>query len=187
MTPEAAVRLYLIFLDDPAKLVDATTVKRLQGEVDTAKDPIDRLKAMGALERAKSTDESAYRYEFIKSAKQWADEEGVPASAFREMGVPNDVLSAAGIAGSPKSRRRSRATTAPRHRRPAVKTDTLEEGILGLDETFTVNDVVERVGGSPMTVKKALDGLASQGKVRDAGERKGSRGRASKLWKVAGK
>jgi predicted transcriptional regulator len=184
VTPEAAVRLYLIFLDDPTKLVDATIVNRLQGEVANARDPIDRLKAMGALERAKATDESAYRYDFIKHAKEWADEEGIPASAFREMGVPNDVLIAAGIDGQPKGRRRSRAGTGPSFRRPAVKTDELEAGILRLDQPFTVKDVADRVGGSQMTVKTALDRLSAQGKVTEAGERRGTRGRASKLWRV---
>jgi hypothetical protein len=90
VTPEAAVRAYLQFLEDPSKLVDAASVKRLEGAVAKAKDPVDRLKAIAAVEKAKATDEAVYRADFVKLAKQWAAEEDVPAGAFREMGVSAD-------------------------------------------------------------------------------------------------
>jgi hypothetical protein len=64
---------------------------------------VERLKAIAALEKAKATDEAAYKFDFIKLAKQRADENGVPASAFREMGVAADVLAAAGIDGQPRA------------------------------------------------------------------------------------
>jgi hypothetical protein len=175
-----------MYIDDPTKLVDAAAVKKAQSAVENARDPIDRLKALALVERAQATDETVYRADFIKHAKQWAEEEGIPASAFREMGVPNDVLTAAGIEGQTKGRRRSKAATAPRSRRPAVKTDELEAGILAMGEPFTVKEVVDRVGGSAMTVKVVLDRLAAQGKVMEAGERRGVRGRASKLWQITG-
>jgi hypothetical protein len=184
-SPEAAVRLYLQFLDDPSTLVDAAAVKKAQSAVDKAKDPIDRLRAMADLDRVQSTKGSVYKADFIRFARSWAEEEGVPASAFRELGVPNDVLAEAGLDGQPKSRRRPKAGTAPRSRRPAVKTDQLEAGILGMAEPFTVKDIADRIGGSTITIKAALDRLAAQDKVGEAGERSGHRGRASKLWKVA--
>src|SRR3954464_11115053 len=96
-TPESAVRLYLTYLEDPTALVDEATVKGLEEALAKAKDPIDRLKAMAALEKGKATDETAYKFDFIKYAKEWADENGVPASAFRETGVAGDVLAAAGL------------------------------------------------------------------------------------------
>jgi len=184
-SPESAVRLYLQYLADPASVVDAAAVKKAQGAVDKATDPIARLKAFGALERAQATDETVYRADFVRYARAWATEESVPASAFRELGVPNDVLAEAGLDGQPKGRRRSKAGTAPRLRRPAVKTEDLEAGILALTEPFTVRDVSDRVGGSTVTVKAALDRLVTQERVVEAGERGGSRGRAAKLWKVA--
>jgi len=66
-----------------------------------------------------------------------------------------------------------------------VKTEALEEAILAMGEPFTVKDIVENVGGSPMTVKTVLERLAEQERVVVAGERPATRGRAAKLWKVA--
>jgi hypothetical protein len=185
ITSEAAVRSYLQYLDDPSKLLDAAAVKKAQSAVEKANDPLDRLRALGALGRAQATDETAYRADFVRFARSWAEEEGVPASAFRELGVPADVLAEAGLDGQPRGRRRrGGARTAPRQRRPAVKTEALESAILGMTESFTVKDIIENVGGSPMTVKTVLDRLAQQERLVDAGERPGGRGRASKLWKV---
>jgi hypothetical protein len=122
---------------------------------------------------------------FVRYAKQWADEEGIPAAAFRQLGVPNDVLAEAGIDRRPKGRRGAKADTAPRKRHPPVKSEALEEAVLAMDEPFTVKDIIERVGASPVTVKAVLDRLIAQEKVTDAGERPGTRGRAARLWKVA--
>ena len=66
-----------------------------------------------------------------------------------------------------------------------MKSAVLEEAVLAMDESFTVKDIAERVGASPMTVKNVLDRLIAQEKVVDAGERPGARGRAARLWKVA--
>jgi predicted ArsR family transcriptional regulator len=60
----------------------------------------------------------------------------------------------------------------------------LTQGILGLEGDFTIRDVSERVGGSPLTVKNTLGMLEAQGKITPAGERSGSRGRAARAWTV---
>jgi len=172
-----------MFLDDPAKLVDATTVKRIQDQVDSAKDPIDRLKAISALERAQATDGSVYRDDFIKLAKQWADDEGVPPTAFRSMGVPADVLAAAGLDGQ-KRRSRGRSGSVTSSRRPPVKADQLDSGILTLTSPFTIREIADQIGGSTVTIRASLDRLEAQGKVASAGERPGSRGRAARLWEI---
>jgi len=185
ITPESAVRQYLTYLEDPTALVDEATVKGLEEAVAKAKDPIDRLKAMAALEKGKATDEKAFRFDFIKYAKQWAEENGVPVSAFRSMGVPADVLAAAGLDGQAKDRRRSKAGTAPRSRRPAVKAEALEEAILAMSEPFTAREIADRIGGSPVTIKAVLDRLAAQDRVAVVGERGAGRGRAARLWQVA--
>lgn len=185
VTPEAAVRLYLLFLDDPEKLIDRQEVKKLEDEVEKAKDPIAKLKAISALQRAQAVDPASYAYDFIKHAKRWAESEGVPVSAFREMGVPEDVIAAAGFESSRRGggrRGRSRSESAPKRNR--VNTEQLTQGILGLEGTFTIRDVSERVGGSPLTVKNTLGMLEAQGKITPAGERAGSRGRAARAWTV---
>jgi hypothetical protein len=184
ITPEAAVRAYLQFIEDPASIVDAAAVKKAQSALEKASDPIDRLKAIGALERAQATDETVYRTDFVRFAGAWATEEGIPGSAFRQLGVPTDVLAEAGLDGQPKGRRRSKAGTTPRSRRPPMKTEQIETGILALPEPFTVREVADRIGGSPITIKAALDRLVAQDKVGEAGERPGIRGRAAKLWRV---
>ena len=66
-----------------------------------------------------------------------------------------------------------------------MKADQLEAGILVTAEHFTVRDVVDRLGGSPMTVKVILDRWVAQEKVTEVGERTAGRGRAARLWKVA--
>jgi predicted ArsR family transcriptional regulator len=66
-----------------------------------------------------------------------------------------------------------------------VRPEQLEEGILSLDEPFSIKDVSEKVGGSPLTIKAAVERLEAQNKIVPAGERSGGRGRASKVWTVA--
>ena len=128
-----------------------------------------------------------YDQAFIEQAKGWADEQGVPGEVFEEMGVRSDVLEAAGFYGrarKTRGHRRASATAArvPAPRRASVKSDALETGILGLSEPFSVRDVSEKVGGSTITVTKAIERLEAQGKIKSAGERANERGRASRLW-----
>jgi hypothetical protein len=182
---ETAVRNYLTFLSDPDRLVDQAAVKKLQANVEKAKDPVDKLRAISKLETARKADPDVYRRGFVENAKAWAEDEGVPGSAFERMGVPQDVLRDAGLA--PRARRgRSKAPRAARApRRRSMKAGDIEAGIVILEEPFTVRDVADKVGGSPLTIKAALDRLEAQGRIRPAGERSGGRGRASKVWTVA--
>jgi hypothetical protein len=185
--PEAAVRNYLNFLSDPGSLVDAKLVSELEGKVSASKDPVDRLLAIAALDRAKTADPEVYEKAFVSQAKLWADKKNVPAGAFEKLGVPRDVLQAAGFLGRLTRRagrgvRRASPVVAPIARRPAIKADALEASILQLAEPFTVKDVSEKVGGSLIEVKAAIDRLEAQGRIVPAGERRGQRGRASKTW-----
>ncbi|MFN0089609.1 MAG: hypothetical protein ACKVWR_04960 [Acidimicrobiales bacterium] len=187
VTPEAAVRLYLLFLEDPSKLVDPAAVKKLEQDVKAAKDPIERLKAISALQRAQAVDGNSFKYDFIKHARRWAEAEGIPMAAFAEMGVPADVLAAAGFEGSAGRKKSSgKAPGAPRRGR--MRPEQIEEGVLRLPGAFTVKDIMEHVGGSPATIKGVLDRLMAQERVRSAGERKAedARGRAARAYEVVG-
>src|SRR3954452_11765974 len=117
---------------------------------------------MAALNRASATDFAAYEKAFITHAKEWAGAEDIRGSAFEEMGVPRHVLEAAGILPKP-GRGRGRTGAAPKARRAArkagIKSEELEAGILALTEPFTVKDVSEKVGGSGVTAKAAIDRL----------------------------
>ena len=147
---------------------------------------IDRLMALAQLERAKNVDQGAYVEAFIFHGKAWAEAEGIPAAAFEQMGVPQDVLQAAGIiivGGRQRSVRTVRVKVLAAPRKPAVKAEELEAGVLAFNQPFfTVKDVSERVGGSTVTVKAAINRLEAQGKVVASGERAGQRGRAAKVW-----
>ena len=185
-TAETAVRNYLTFLSDPDSLVDKASVGMLEAEVAKAKDPVDKLLAISRLLRAQSADPDTFVRGFIENAREWSEAEGVPASAFEQMGVPRDVLAQAGlVVGGGRARGgRTRAPSAS-PRRARVRPEQLEEGILSLDEPFSIKDVSEKVGGSPLTIKAAVERLEAQNKIVPAGERSGGRGRASKVWTVA--
>ncbi len=173
MTPEEAVRLYLTWIAEPAKLVDAGEVKKLEADVAKAKDPLDKLRAIAALERARNVDGSSYRSDFVTHAKAWAETEGVPVQAFRELGVAEDVLVEAGftpVGGRRRGGRPGRAAkTGGRKRAPKVSIEEIQQWVLTQSEPFTTAVIAEKLGGSPATVKKALDGLIGSGKLQNLG------------------
>ena len=86
--PEDAVRKYLMYLNDPGSLQDADAVAAATAAVAAATDPIDKLRALAALESAQDVDPQACREAFLLHAKTWADAEGISAKAFLELGVP---------------------------------------------------------------------------------------------------
>jgi hypothetical protein len=184
IAPEAAVRLYLTYLDDPTKLIDNDKTTKLEKKLADTKDPIDRLMAMAALHRARAADPSGIISDFTRHAKRWADAEGVPEGAFRELGVPDDVLKAAGF-GKGKRGQANKAMHTAGPRRNRISTEQLTEGILQLDGAFSIRDVSEQIGGSSRTVKDVISTLEAQGKIQPAGEQAGGRGRAAKIWTVS--
>jgi hypothetical protein len=179
---EDAVRLYLMWLENPDQLVDRATISRLQREYDKAKDPLERLRLLGKLDKARQADVTELEAAFVANASAWAAANGVPAAAFRELGVTDEVLAAARIDGSgsgPRGRRgRARlVSTAPTKRAKAISGDLLRSWMLGRSEPFTVAQVTGAVGGSPMTVKKIVDELVDAGRVERLGPVNDWRGR----------
>jgi hypothetical protein len=180
MEPEGAVRLYLMWLDDPQQLVDRARLDTLQSQYDGTKDPIERLRLLGQLERARVADGEQLEADFVRLAGPWATENEVPGSAFRQLGVSDDVLAAAGLGGGRGGRRRrstARSGVGPARRAKAVSTETLRGWMLHHSGPFTVADVTGAAGGSPMTAKKALDELIDAGKVQRLGPVSDWRGR----------
>lgn len=166
---EGAVRLYLLYLEDPAKLRDETEIQKKTKAVLDAKDPIDKLKALAKLERAANIDEKPLREGFVAHAKAWADDQGIPPTAFRELKVSDDVLRAAGF-DVPASRQRGRASAGEgRQRAKAVPVDDIKAFILNQKGTFLLVDVINGVGGSQATVRKAIDELIDGGQVQKLG------------------
>src|SRR5262245_1981755 len=98
-----------MWLEDPQQLVDRTKIESLQSQYDASTDPIERLRLLGHLDRARAADASQLEADFVRLAGSWAAENEVPVSAFRTLGVSDDVLVAAGLGGG---RGRGRARSA---------------------------------------------------------------------------
>ncbi len=161
---ESAVRQYLLFLEDPNKLRDEQEIEKKTQAVSDAVDPIDKLKAIAALELASSIDEEPLRQGFIETAKAWAEVAGVPVTAFREMRVPDEVLHEAGFS-VPAARGRGRASSGERQRAKAVPVEDIKGWVLEQTGTFVLTDVMSGIGGSQATVRKAVDELVEAGEV----------------------
>jgi hypothetical protein len=183
MTEEESVRQYLLYLEDPTKLVDHDEVERLRAQVDDAGDPVARLLAITALEKAQQVDGGRFRADFVRHARAWAEEAGVSASAFQKLDppVPDDVLEDAGFDVGPR-RATLRALRAPRPapkaaRSARVDADELRAWMLGRSEPFTVSQAQQAVGGSQLTVRKVIDGLVASGQLIALGPLAGHGGR----------
>lgn len=192
-TGEGAVRLYLMYLTDPDSLRDEARIKALTSEAEKAKDPIDKLRALAELERARAVDEGQFREGFVRHARAWADEQGIGPSAFRELGVADDVLAEAGFdVGVRRTRGRGpgrrAASGTPRQRAKAVPTEEIKRQVLSLQGPFTLSQVMERAGGSPATVRKAVEDLVESGKVEKLGPAPdhSGRGRAPTQYAAVG-
>lgn len=187
---EDAVRRYLLFLEDPAKLRDPAEIQRKTAAVVNATDPIDKLKALAELERASMLDESGLRAAFVEHAKPWAEEHGVSAGAFAELRVSADVLSEAGfdVSGLRRSRSRGRSSQdrstggdrSGGRRRQASAAD-IRSAMLESDGPFTLTEIIDRVGGgSPGLLRKVAEELLAAGQIQKLGPapHHGKQGRA---------
>ncbi|MFN8016573.1 MAG: hypothetical protein U0P45_00455 [Acidimicrobiales bacterium] len=168
-TPEDAVRRYLAWIEDPSTAVDAAAVEAAEAAFASATDPIERLKAAAARDRAATADVGAIERDFVAHAKAYADAEGIPASAFAALGVGSDVLVRAGfIVGGARARKAPSA--APAARSPQVPVSKVKAVALQMPKRFTLGQVAERAGGgSPATVRKAVEELIAEGRVAKVG------------------
>jgi hypothetical protein len=168
-TAESAIRNYLLFLEDPAKLIDHELIDQLQNKAKAATDPIQRLKAYSELERAKRTNDSAYKLDFILHAKTWAEANNVSAAAFRQLGVKDDVLKSAGLIAQDTRRARKMGTPDTHSGRSSISAETIKSHIRSLHGRFTLADIHAGVGGSPMTVRKGVQELVDDGAITRIG------------------
>lgn len=178
---EGAVRLYLMYLQDPSSLVDKARVSKLEADIEKAKDPVDKLKLMAELRQAQATDDSAFRQGFVQHASDWAREHGVLASDFQQLGVPDDVLAEAGLVQAPARRRRASGGRSDgsqrRTRGKNVNREDIRSFVTSRSEPFTINDVLDNVGGSQITIRKVLDELIGDQQVQRLGPKQDYQGR----------
>jgi len=196
---EDAVRSYLAYLDDPSNIRDDSEIASRRRAVAEAVDPVQKLRAMAALDQAEAVDGSAQREGFIREARRWAKREGIRTSAFVEIGVPLADLRAAGfeVPGGRTRRssrgRRPNGQAAPRRRpgggrgrgagrtsRSRVTADSVRDAILSTSRPFTTSEVQKMTGGSLGTIRKVLGELVETGQVGELGpdRNRGRRGRA---------
>ena len=185
---ETAVRTYLQLVVDPSVLIDTAALDRLEQRIEATADPIDRIKAIAEYERAAHPDVDAYRDAFVKHAKAWAEANGIPTAAFHRMGVKADVLTAAGLAAHDQRRSKGRGrSAAPIASGHGVTAEQIAAAALKQRSRFTSHELADAAGGgSPMTIRKALQDLISSGKVRSLGPHPSwkGRGRAPLLYET---
>lgn len=185
LTPEDHVRLYLQYLADPESLRDEGAIAKAQAAVDRAKDPITRVKAITALERAEAVDVEVYRQAFITNVKAWMESDDVTVSALRQVGVPDEDLVEAGVLAPQPSRRRGRgrAVAAPvRTRAPRL---ALEEVARHLPRgEFRLVELAEAIEREPATTRNYLNKLVDEGIVAEVGDdpNHSGKGKAPKLY-----
>lgn len=176
-SPEQAVRRYLAWVADPDSAVDQDAVDAADAAFAAATDPIAKLHAAAARERAASADVSAIEHDFVVHAKAYADAEAIPAAAFEALGVGVDVLKQAGFAvATPRGRRRASSSgTAPIRssgtpRAAQVSVAAIKSVAVQMPKQFTLGQLADKAGGgSPVTVRKAVDELIAEGRAAKLG------------------
>jgi hypothetical protein len=161
---EQAVRQYLSWLSNPDLLRDEARISDLRTKADGESDPIAKLKIFTELERASAVDAEGVKLAFIHHAKSWADANDVTAGAFRALGVDEVMLAAAGLVAG--GRKRNRRDGAGNTRRAAnVSAIVIKQKVSTLPEPFTLSDLMSDIGGSPATVRKAVEEMIAEGTV----------------------
>jgi hypothetical protein len=167
---ETAIRRYLQWLDDPTSIVDVAAIEAAEVAARRTTDVLEKLKALSLVERLRSGDEAAVKKAFVRHARAWGAANEISPTAWIRLGVPPEVLRQAGITGNraaaqPSSRPAAGAGAATRVHAPAVTAKEIAEHVKSLSEPFVLTDIAERVGGSPMTIRKAVDQLIADGAV----------------------
>jgi hypothetical protein len=183
---EHAVRQYLLFLTAPDTLRDEQRIAELQSVVDSATDPIEKLKALSALEDAKAVDGERLRAEFVAHARNYVAGQGIRVDAFRTMGVADDVLGEAGLLGD---RGHRTISSAPRRqpggnrRMPRLNLADVEAAVPTGD--FKLADLAAAIDREVATTRNYLMRLVADGTVVEVGEDPSGRGKPAKVYRRA--
>lgn len=189
-SPEDAVRRYLLWLEEPESIIDDDAVAKAEAAVADAADPLARLHALADLEHARAADAEGVTADFVAHAKAYAEAQSIPLAAWEALGVPTEVLRQAGLTGG-RGRRgvgRPSGGGGAGQRAPKVAIEELKAAARRLPKQFTLADVArEAGGGSPQTVRKAVDEMIAAGQARNLGPKPDhhGRGRAPTLYELA--
>ena len=176
---DSEVRSYLVAITDPQSLIDMREVERLERAAEDTNDPIEKLKVLTSLERSRRVDISALEQAFVIAARRWAEENGIDPVAFRAFGVDERVLVKAGLSSAdqtPAAVRRGQPRAVPPGTRQ-VRVEVVRNHIKRRSGSFSLADIAAAVGGSPMTIRRAVTDLISEGKLERLGADPGHTGR----------
>lgn len=188
---EDSIRAYLDSLGRKAKpSVDREAVKALREQVRSERDPLAKLRLLAALNEEQAgrvQDDGGDRAVFVAEAKAWADAEGIPASAFQALKVPDDVLTEAGFTvtgGRGGSRRGGSRRSGSGTRAPQVPTEDVLAAARKLGRTWKLADLASALGREPTTVRNYVNKLVGEGRVTVVGDdpEHDGRGRAAKIY-----
>jgi hypothetical protein len=188
---ESAVRAYLDALASsaaPKRTVDREAVRALQAQIKATDDVIEKLRLHAALEEERQgriepeVDRAALEAGFVAVAKGWAEEEGITASAFQALRVPDDVLTAAGFEFEPAAPRPTE--TSGGSRAPRMALSQVRAAIAQLPHTWRLTELAERLDRDVNTTRNYVTKLVEEGTVSVLGDdpAHSGRGRAPKLY-----
>lgn len=166
---ESAVRNYLMFLDDPDKLIDSNEVARLEDELEQAADPVDKLRIATRLHRLHRRDVEGYRQAFCAHAKDWAEANDIDVESFRALGVDDKTLRAAGFKLQPRGAVGAASNVRAGSRPGSVRAEDVKAVAASRTSEFTMAEVGEASGASPMTIRKALNEMIEAGEIERLG------------------
>jgi hypothetical protein len=196
-TKERAVQKYLAFLENPEAAGQAA-VEELENKFSSANTPIAKLRLLAEIDRVRIADRAAAQEGFVRHARSWATDNGIPAHAFVALGVDEGLLIEAGFEPLPKnasklagakgaksakgSTKRS-AMFPSQNRKPrakSVNSKTVEELVLASTEPFSIRDIVDVSHATNATVSRVVGLLVAAKKVETIGALapQGSRGTA---------
>ena len=186
-TVEDGIRAYLDSLGKPNKpVVDREAVKALKDQIKTESDPIAKLRLHAQLEleqHGKLEDHEGDKAVFVAEAKVWADAEGIPASSFQALKVPDEVLREAGfeVAASP---RQTSASAGSSGRAPRIPLDDVRVAAAKLGDAWRLSDLAEALDRDVATVRNYVNKLVEDGSVKVVGDdpQHDGRGRAPKIY-----
>lgn len=184
---EDGIRAYLDSLGKSDKpVVDREAVKALKAQIKAEADPIEKLRLLAALEEEQAgrvPDTSGDKAVFVSQAKKWADSEGIPASAFQALGVPDDVLKEAGFSVSAASSASARQTSSGA-RAPRVPFDQVIAAAKKLGSGWKLSDLASALKRDTPTARNYVNRLISEGHVTVIGDdpKHDGRGRAPKIY-----
>jgi len=170
---EAIVRRYLLWLEDPESIKDQDAIKAKAAELADTDDPIRKLALLKDLAELNVSDPTPLRDAFVRVALDYATEHGIPADAFIELRVPEDVLRVAGFQLPRANGSKGPRSAGPgvRQRAVAVPVEEIRAAALArfkVGDTFLLADVAD-LGGSPATQRKAVDEMVAAGQVERLG------------------